>query len=290
MEANSTASTNFAKSLLLLAVAIVVWRAATLPVTAIEAIAWDRFVRPPVSSLPTMPSAWSGIVYGIVARRAAGLFRLSEFSLRAPGVLGFLLYCCALFRICRGRTWLFVPFIIPGILLNWFNLAGSFGLAVGFTALALAYPTWAGPLLGFAIASGPQIGFVPAIAAAALLYLFGMRKAIDRVVIPAIGIAFVILIIPVSHGGWPLPQPATPTAKDEAFRSAVDVLRSEAGQGSTPLFVTPAATPLLEFYRARYRQRNWLPGAPNPQFFLGVTPEWPTRTILFEREGVVLAR
>jgi hypothetical protein len=294
MERLYTSSTNLARVVLTVAFALVVWRAAMLPVTAPEAVAWNRLIRPGAGTLLVTPGDWSGLLYGLIAKRAAGVFRLSEFSLRFPGVLGCLLYCYAVYCLCRSRIWLLAALTIPVILLNWFTIAGGTGLSIGLTAVALAHPIAGGPLLGLALAACPQIGFVPATAAAGLLYTLGFWRGIERIVIPAFAIGFVLLILPLSHGGTPLPTPGGPTDRDAAVRAAVAILRTEAGKGTTPIAASASAAPLLEFYKARYRQRNWLMGDPQPQYFLWIAPESPPsatpRQILFQKDGVVLAR
>ena len=156
-------------SILLASLAVIVWRAAVLPVTPEEAELWDRAVRTPLAVQLTTPGDWSALVYGVLAKRAVGLFRLSEFSIRFPAILGTLLYLCALYRICGRRIWLQAALSIPPIVLNCFHLAGGAGLSMGLTALALAYPRHAGWTLGLAVAACPQIGVVPATAAAGLL-------------------------------------------------------------------------------------------------------------------------
>jgi hypothetical protein len=273
---------------------VVVWRAATLPASASETVAWDRVVRPGAGSLLVIPGDWSGFLYGLVAKRAAGLFRLSEFSLRLPGILGCLLFCYALLRICRNPIWLVLGFAVPAILLNWFDLAGGAGLAIGLATLALAHPGWAGPSLGLALAACPQIGFVPAMAAAFYLHAFGFWRGMERVVVPAVAIGFVLLIVPLSHGGSPLPKPTRAAERDAAVRAAIGVLQAEAGKGTARVGASPSATSLLDFYRACYRQRNWLAAGPEADFFIWVAPDSPepasNRRVLFQRDGVVLAR
>ena len=294
MERLSIASTKLSKAALAVMFAVVVWRAATLPVSGTEAFTWERVVRPGAASVLVTPGDWSGFLYGLIAKRAAGLFRLSEFSLRFPGILGGLLYCFALHRICRNRIWLLLALCVPAIVWNWFNFAGGAGMAIGLTAMALAYPIAAGLSLGLALAAYPQIGFVPASAAAGLLYARGFWSCTERVIIPAVAIGFVLLIVPLSHAGLPLPAPQPPTKQDAAVRAAVAVLRAQAGKGTTRVEASSSAALLLDFYRARYRQRNWLPGATEADYVLWTAPDSPapklTRKVLFQHDGVLLAR
>lgn len=295
MERDSTASIRLQLLLLSTLFAVVVWRTATLPVTVAEAVTWDSVVRPPARALLVTPGAWSGFLYGLLAKRSAGLFRLSEFSLRLPEVLGCLIYFYALHRIAFQRIWALFLLAIAPILMNCFNLAGGSGLALGLSALALAQPSLAGPCIGVAVAACPQIGIVPATAAAGLIYGLGFWRGMERVVIPAVAVAFVLLILPLSHGGAPIPQPAAPGRLDAAVRSAIGILQVEAGKTPARISASPAVAPLVEFYRARYRRREWVIGPVDPHFFLWITPDRPPSgplpsRILFEQDGVVLAR
>jgi hypothetical protein len=294
MEQRSTEFINLSKAVLAVMFVVVVWRAATLPITPAEALAWDRVVRPGAASLLVTAGDWSGFLYGLAAKRAAGLFRLSEFSLRFPGILGCLLFCYAMPRLRLHPVWLLFAFAGPAILLNWFNVASGLGLSIGLSALALAHPASAGISLGLAAAAYPQIGFVPAAVAACFVYTEGFWRGVERVILPAVAIGFVLLIVPLSHGGSPLPKPVQPTDRDAAVRAAVVRLRSAAGQGTARIATSPSAASLLDFYRARYRQRNWLPGGPDAEYFLWVAPDspipGPSRQILFRHNGVVLAR
>lgn len=292
MELPSTAS--ISRAVLALGLAIIVWRAATLPVSPAEAAAWDRVVRPPASSLLVTPGDWSAFLYGLLAKRAAGIFRLSEFSLRFPGILGALLYAYSLDRLRRRCFWLVSALTVTAILFNWFNLAGGTGLAVGLSALALAHPGAAGLWLGLALAACPQIGFVPSIPAALLLTRSGFRTGVDRIVIPAVAIGFVSLILPLSHGGPPLERPRVPVDRDRAIRAAALALRNGAGKTPARIWASPSASAQLAFYRASLRQRSWTIGDPQPLYFLWVTPDQPLaqpiRQVLFQQDGVVLAR
>ncbi len=290
MRRSSTASTNLARAILAATVALVVWRAATLPVSADEAAIWDRLVRADAASLLVAPGDWSGFLYGLVAKRAVGLFRLSEFSLRFPGIIGCFLYCYAVRRICGNRVWLLLAFCIPAALLGWFSFAGGSGLAIGLTALSLAFPRSAGLTLGLAVAACPQIGFVPLTAAAGLLIALGFWRGMERVVIPAVAIGFVLLILPLSHAGSALPIPGPPTERESAVRAAVAVLRSDAGKGTTRIAASPSVAGLLDFYRARYRQRNWLTGLPEGNYLVLIQEDTGSRRVLFQRDGVVLAQ
>src|SRR5215831_17598320 len=72
-----------------------VYAAVTRPVGIGEALLWDHLIRPPITEAFRSPDAWLGLGYAVVAKRAIGLFRLSEFTFRLPAVLSGLV--CAYF-------------------------------------------------------------------------------------------------------------------------------------------------------------------------------------------------
>jgi hypothetical protein len=284
--------------LLLLAVGfgVIVWQAATLLFTSAEAAAWYQFVRPRFAALLVTPGAWSGLFYGLLAKRSIGIFRLSEFSLRLPVILAGAVYLASFAKIPMSwRWWLLLPLAIVPVFMHCFSFAGGLGISLGACALALCHPKYAGVCLGFALAAAPQFGFVPGILAVAFLVTRGFWRGMERVVIPAVTLAFILLLIPLSHGGPPAPAAVPADAADLAIHSAVQILRQSAGSQAVRIAVSPAARPALEFYRERYRQRNWWLDAPDPQYYLWLgsapsgAPNHP-ETVLFNQGGVVLFR
>ena len=275
---------------------VILWQAATLPFTSAEASAWHQFVRPRFAAILVTPGAWSGLLFGVLAKRSIGIFRLSEFSLRLPVVLAGAVYLASFRKIPMSRRWwLLFPLTLIPIFMHCFSFAGGLGISLGACALALCHPKYAGVSLGFALAAAPQFGFVPGILACGILATRGFWQGMERVVIPAITIAFILLLIPLSHGGPPAPTAAPANATDLDIHSAVQILRQSAGAQVVRIAVSPAARPALEFYRERYRQRNWSIGAPDPQYYLwlGSAPAGPPdhpATVLFHQGGVVLFR
>src|ERR1039458_7338631 len=77
------------------------WLAAVRPVTPAEALAYDRFVRPPMSETLHQPSRNPDVLYTLLEKRSVGLFRVSEFSIRLPAVLAGGLYLWAIWRLSR---------------------------------------------------------------------------------------------------------------------------------------------------------------------------------------------
>jgi hypothetical protein len=206
----------------------------TLPVGIGEAVLWDHLIRPPIAEAFRSSDAWLGLGYAIVAKRAIGLFRLSEFSLRLPAVLSGLV--CAWFLWRKPRP-LFAAIYVGASLAGWFSRAEGQGMALAFCSLGL---------FGLAIAASPAYIVV--------LVFFHRINEIERIVIPAVALAFAFLVLPASHGEWPGPKPPVGSREAENFRSAVQKLRN---RGPLQVGADPEVLPLLEYYRARFRQRDW---------------------------------
>jgi hypothetical protein len=235
MERLSTAWTRLAAVAILAAAVWLCFR----PLTSAEATLWDDLVRPPLRTAFFAPDAWSSFIYGLLAKRTAGLLRLSEFTLRLPALLA-------------GTAWLLLTpkkplYAIVPLLLGWFTTAEGYGISLALCAAAWRWRSAAPWLLGLAIAVSPLFA-IP-------LGLYALTRgiaSIERVAIPALVTAFVILIVPLSHAATPA-NGAIGSRKERAVRDALQPLRGRAAE----LAVTPDTLPLLEFYKARYRQRNW---------------------------------
>jgi hypothetical protein len=211
-----------------------VYVAVSRPVGIAEAVLWDHLIRPPLAESFRSPDAWLGLGYAVVAKRAIGLFRLSELSLRLPAILSGLI--CAYF-VWRKPRLLFLAIYAGAAFAGWFSSAQGQGMA-----LAL----WSLGLYGLGIAASPAFVVV--------LCLFYRINEIERIVIPAVALAFALLILPASHGALPGPKPPVGSREAENFQTAVQTLRN---RGPLQVGADPEVLPLLEFYRARFRQREW---------------------------------
>jgi hypothetical protein len=211
-----------------------VYTAVTRPAGIGEAVLWDHLIRPPLAEAFRSSDAWLGLAYAIVAKRAIGLFRLSEFSLRLPAVLSSLI--CAWFLWRKPRP-VFAALYVGAAFAGWFSSAQGQGMALAFCSLGL---------FGLAIAASPAFIVV--------LVFFHRINEIERIVIPTVALAFALLILPASHGALPGPKPPVGSREAENFRSAVQTLRN---RGPLQVGADPEVLPLLEFYRARLRQRDW---------------------------------
>jgi hypothetical protein len=219
-------------------VAVAVWLCLR-PLTAAEATLWNDLVHPPLRTAFFAPDAWSGWVYALLAKRTAGLLRLSEFSLRLPALLA-------------GAAWLLLTpkkplYALVPLLLGWFTTAEGYGVSLALCTAAWRWRSAAPWLLGLAIGVSPLFA-VP-------LGLYAVTRgiaSIERVAIPALVTAFLILILPLSHAAVPA-KSSIGSREELALRNSVQPLRGQPAVISGP----PEALPLLEFYKARYRQRNW---------------------------------
>lgn len=181
--------------------------AATRPLTVAEAALWDHLIRPPIQEALHAPDAWTGLLYSILAERSIGLLRLSEFSLRLPSVLAATVIAVMLWR---NKSRFIGAVYILALAAGWFSTAQGGGIGLAFWAASLYWRSHAGWLLGLAIASSPLV--------APLAFVYWRITEIERVVIPAVVTAFILLLFPASHAGSPDPSDARPKFEREANR------------------------------------------------------------------------
>jgi len=239
MERLSTASI---KAFFLAALGVSVYLAITRPLTFGEATLWNDLVRPSARAAFFAPDAWSGWLYALLAKRTVGLFRLSELTLRLPAILAGICYLALL-----PRRQAFLIFGAVPVALSWFSIATGYGLALAFCAAAWRWQRVAPILLGLAIASSPVFALPLGIVA-----VVSGLGAIEKVAIPALVTAFVLLIVPLSRAAEPV-KTSVGSREEAAVRSALQPLRGQALRISAP----PDILPLVEFYKASYRQRQW---------------------------------
>ena len=195
------------RSLAVLGLGVAAYLAASRPISASEAGLWQHLVRPPLREAVKAPDAWSGLVYAVVAERAVGLFRLSEFSLRLPALLSGVV--CA-FILWRTGSLLVAGAYAIAVAAGWFSTAIGHGLALALWCMAVTVPRYAGWLFGLALAASPP---------AAILGIIWWRiKDIERVLIPAAATALILLLVPASHFGPPPSDDSRPDFYRETNR------------------------------------------------------------------------
>jgi hypothetical protein len=183
-----------------LGLGVALYLAVTRPISPSEAALWQHLVRPPLREAAKAADAWSGLFYALLAERAVGLFRLSEFSLRLPALLSG--------AVCAWLVWRTPSFLLAiayagGVAMGWFSTAVGHGLALGLWCLAVMTPRFAGWLFGLAVTASPPI--------AALGIIWWKIRDIERVLIPAAATALILLLIPASHSG---PRPSGDSRPD----------------------------------------------------------------------------
>jgi hypothetical protein len=178
------------RALAILGVLVAAYLAATLPLGIEEAALWDNLIRPPLRDAFRAPTAWSGLFYATLAERSIGLFRLSILSLRLPAILA---GAVVAFVVWRAQRPIVVVAYVVGLAAGWFSTAQGVGVALTLWALSVCLPAHAGWLFGLAIAASPMV--------APLGLIYWRIKDIERVLIPAAVVAFILLIIPASHAG-----------------------------------------------------------------------------------------
>lgn len=228
MERASTASTRTARALLWALFAVNVYRAATQSITADEAYAYDRFVRPPIREVLAQYDANNHVLYTLLAKRSVGLFRATEFSLRLPSLLCGALYLWAVYRLTRrtfGAGALFLAAMalltLHPVVLDYLSAARGYGMALALWMWALELMlecrslSFAAICLGLSVAANLAFAF-PAAALACTFFLAVWGRAMpcpdgpcgqgvalphltERFVIPGIVTAFVLLAIPLSR-------------------------------------------------------------------------------------------
>jgi len=245
--------------------AVQVYRAAARPIGTGEAYLYDRFVRPTARQVLASELPDRNVLYSLLEKRSVGLFHVSPFSVRLPSLLFGILYLFAVWRLARRLSgWFLAAGVLP-IFWDWFSRANGTGAAVALLVCAIWLAVERGNLnlvgicLGLSVAA--QTGFAIPVAVVALAILVLWRSWsdwIDRVLIPAVVVALILLVLPLTHAY--APEESTPelTASQAAhLQSALQALRAGAGSGRISIGSTPAAEPVVNFYRAQHRASNW---------------------------------
>jgi hypothetical protein len=284
MGRGSTGLTRAAQGILFAVFVVCVYRAATAPVSTGEAVAYDHFVRPPLREVVLAPDGYSGIIFGILAKRTVGLMRLSELSLRMPSLLGCALYLWAAYPL--WRRWLHNWRALSGLLtlgalpviVEGFWRAGGRGIALGLILLSIAllvgYLQFDPPLktrnlnlagfcLGLSAVADLRMGILAAALAIGFVPLAARYKKmpcnvpVERVVITGVVTAFLILILPLSRAESVGPPARPPSSSDLSVRSLIRILRARTGDLPLRVGVSREFEPIVLFYKASYRRRAW---------------------------------
>jgi hypothetical protein len=265
MAQRSTASIKVALAVLAAVFAVEVYRAAARPIGSDEAYLYDRFVRPTARQVLASELPDRDVLYSLLEKRSVGLFRVSPFSVRLPSLLFGILYLFAVWQLARRLSMVAVAAGAVPLFWDCFSRADGTGAAVALLLCAIwlaverRYLNLIGSCLGLSIAAQTSFAIPAAVVGLAVLAFWRQwADWIDRVLIPAVVVALVFLVLPLTHAYAPAESTPELTAAQAAhLQSALQALRIKAGSDRIRIGATPAAEPVVNFYRAQYRAGNW---------------------------------
>ncbi len=265
METTYTAWSRLAQGILLAVLVANVYRAAVRPISLSEAAEYERAVRPHLIQVLADFDARADLVYALAAKRTVGLFRVSPFSVRLPDLIAGAFFLWAVFRITRQAAGKWACLLAAALALNplvlWhFSEAGGYGVALALLAWAVVWRERAIAALLVGLAVAADVAFAPA---AVVVLLAGKWKNswnrwMERLVVPAVVTAFLLLAIPLSRvQAFDLRRAPRDDARDAQVWREFQDLRARAGNRTARIGTGPALVPYLNFYRDEYRLRNW---------------------------------
>ncbi len=222
---------SFARRVLFaLALVIFIWaayRSVATAVTVNEAITYNHYASKPVSEILSAPyNPANQILHTLLCRLFFRFFRVKEWSLRLPALLGLLVYFWAAFRLCRcvckGSASALIAsavFIASPFSVGWLPVSTGCWMGAGFFLLALQKllvnlwlrPAESPPGVGaasllFGFSAGFHISFVLPILATLFIVLhfnfWGVRQlafwtAVNRLILPCGLLFFALWAIPL---------------------------------------------------------------------------------------------
>lgn len=272
MERRSTALTRVVITLLAAVFAFQVYRAAARPIGLKEAYLYDRFVRPTVRQVLASELPDRDVLYALLEKRSVGLFHVSPFAVRLPSLLFGILYLWSIWRMARktlGSNWRFtIAVVVAGAIplpWEWFSRADGTGAGLALLACATClvcerrHLNLIGICLGLSVTS--QVSFlIPALAMGGLILVHWRSwwEWLDRVAIPAVVVAVIVLVLPLTHAQAPETRlPDWTETQAEHLQSALGALRASSGAEPIGIGTIPAAEAVVNFYRAQYRLKTW---------------------------------
>jgi hypothetical protein len=209
--------------LLLVLLAVNVYRASTQSITHDEAFAWNLFLTGHWADLFDSYHTCHHILHTLLCKISVKTLGLSEFSLRLPSLLGGLLYLIMVYRLSRrvfgeGRQFLLAVGLLSlnPFILDHMSVARGYGLSIALWLWALdqmlsflggdrnvarIYKAALG--LGLSVAANFTL-LGPGTALAVIFLLLLARsgrtaEAIDHFVVPGIVSCFVIVVLPLTR-------------------------------------------------------------------------------------------
>lgn len=267
-----TVSIELALAIATLVFAAEAYRAATQPIGSGEAYVYDRFVRPTTRQVLASELPDRDVLYCLLEKRSVGLFHVSPFSVRLPALMFGALYLWVVWRLAHrllGSGWLFVFAALVADTLplrwDWFWYAGGTGAALTLVLCAVwfavdgKYPNLIGGCLGLSVAASTSFAIPAAMIALAILALQRRwSEWTDRVLIPAVVVALIFLVLPISHSHAPEERPPELTEGQAIqVQSALAALRAAAGAEPIRIAAIPPAEAIANFYRAQHQASTW---------------------------------
>jgi hypothetical protein len=309
MEQRYTVSNKLAVALVAAVSAVQVYQAAVRPIGSGEAYLYDRFVRPTVRQAMASELPDRDVLYGLLEKRSVGLFHVSPFSVRLPGVLFGVLFLWSgwqLAKLLLGSAWLSLcaTALAGAAALQWGWFVRADGMGTGLALEVCA--VWllvrylkcnhqvnemnlnlAGACLGLSIAARLDFAIPAAVLALVFLAVFGAQRRplprgrgsvgsgkhsdaililqrpqrtswVDCVFIPAVVVALIFLVLPLSHAHAAREITPELTARQAGnLQSDLEVMRLSAGSDRIRIGTIPSVEPVVNFYRAQHRATAW---------------------------------
>lgn len=252
--------------------AVGVYQAATRPIGSGEAYLYDRFVRPTSRQVLASELLDREVLYSLLEKRSVGLFHVSPFAVRLPGILFGVLYLWMVWRLARwlfGTRWQFLAAVMVAdwlpFWLGWFSRADGWGVALALTGCAVClavegkYLNLIGVCLGLSIAAEMAFAMPATVLALAMLGVWRRwNDWTDRVFIPAVVVAWIFLVLPLSHAdAGEVKTPELTAGQAFHLQTALAALRLSAGTGHIRIGTIPPVEPIVNFYRAQHRASTW---------------------------------
>lgn len=223
MKPSSIVWTRLAQAVAIAILAFNVYRAATCSITIDEAFTYNRFVRPAYSETLLYFDANQHVLYTLLAKATVGVFGVSEFTLRLPGVLGGALYlwvALALSRMIFGSRPMLVPALallaLNPLVLDYMSMARGYGAGLacwlGGLYLVAGWPPspspWQMRLLALALTASvgfnlifipPGLALVAWCAADTARQKGAWAGLLNHTVLPGIVGATLLLVLPMAR-------------------------------------------------------------------------------------------
>ncbi|MFT7619923.1 MAG: putative membrane protein [Planctomycetota bacterium] len=120
------------------------WRAATQSITHDEALNYLRYLSKPWETVFSTYTANHHFLFTYLAKFSTGLFGTSEFTMRLPSLIAFVLFALSIGSLTRrlSKSWLlflasYSFFLLNPLLLDFLCAARGYGLALAFFTMAL---------------------------------------------------------------------------------------------------------------------------------------------------------